>query len=194
MKKNINAGDLKERIQVMKLEYDEDKNEWTWNLSHKSRCKADLGERKNLFSEVGIGARDVTFTVRHRADLTLMNAISWFNHGTWEHCFISSIIPLNGLYDQVHCARVETVRCLAEANHDPTGSYFPGVLTEKYIRYEDFDPYSGNLTVHVLVTPKNITLKRGSLVDVAGTPYKVLLGHTLDVWKNEYEIALNEDL
>ena len=55
-------------------------------------------------------------------------------------------------------------------------------------------PYSTNIITYVLVTPKAVTLQRGSVVSVNGTDYAVLLAHVLDPYKNEYEICRTEDL
>lgn len=194
MERTIDAGSLRDRLIILKFTFFPEENEWRWVEAHASAGKAQLSEKKNLFSAVGIGARDVSFTVRHRADLTLANAIRWKGPEGWEHCFIASILPLDRRYDTVRCARVELARCLAEANHAPTGAYFPGVLAEKYVGHEQLDPLAVNTTTYVLVTPKAVELKRGSIVEVDGTPYQVLLGHYLDGWKNEFEIGRTEDL
>ena len=46
----------------------------------------------------------------------------------------------------------------------------------------------------VLVTPKPITLRPGSLVEVRGAAWEVLVAHELDRYKNEYEIGRRVDL
>ena len=74
------------------------------------------------------------------------------------------------------------------------GIRFPGILTEKYMKWEQPEPYSVNRLAYVLVTPKPIQLQRGGLVGVSGINYEVQLAHTLDPYKNEYEIVRTEDL
>lgn len=53
---------------------------------------------------------------------------------------------------------------------------FPAVLTEKYLKHEQLEPYAINLITYVLVTPPSVELKRGGLVQVDGTAYEVQLG------------------
>ena len=68
------------------------------------------------------------------------------------------------------------------------------MLTEKYVRYEQPDPYAVNRLTYVLVTPKAVVLQRGGLVTVNGVNYEVQTAHTLDQWKNEYEVFRTDDL
>ena len=51
-----------------------------------------------------------------------------------------------------------------------------------------------NTLTYVLVTPKAAALEPGSLAEVDGVPYEVQVAHTLDRWKNEYEIVRVVDL
>ena len=194
MDKSIDAGALRERLRVLELRHDAEANAWRWETAWNTRASAALSEKRNLFSGVGVGARDVAFTLRRRDELTPHNAILWYGRGGWEHCFITAISPIDRLYDAVRCARVEILDCLAEANHAPTGARFPGVLTEKYVSHDSPDLHDINTTCHVLVTPKQIEMKRGSIVEVGGEPYHVMLGHYLDGFKNEYEIVREVDL
>ena len=46
----------------------------------------------------------------------------------------------------------------------------------------------------VLVTPKPIAITPGDLVRIAGKPYVVQVVHVLDMYKNEYEITVVEDV
>ena len=75
---------------------------------------------------------------------------------------------------------------------------FPGVLTEKYARYEREETHAENATSYVLVVPKEIQLKAGDLVTVQEGPaqgvYNVQICHVLDPHKNEYEIAWRGDV
>lgn len=192
----IDAGALRDRVCLLALGYDEEHRRWSWEpvLGCFLRVSAELSEKTNLFSKVGIGARDVSFVLRHWNDLSPANALSWDGPGGWEHCFITAVEPIDRLYDRVRCARVSLADCIAEANHEPTGPQFPGILTEKYVGHEQLDPLAVNIITYVLVTPKAVELKRGSIVEVDGVPYEVLTGHLLDQWKNEFEIGRTVDL
>lgn len=194
MNGNIDAGSLRERLRVLELKHDAEANAWRWETAWETRASAALSEKRNLFSSVGVGARDVSFTLRRRDELTPHNAILWYGRGGWEHCFITAVTPIDRLHDAVRCARVEVADCLAEANHVPTGARFPGILTEKYVAHDTPDLHDINTTCYVLVTPKAVELKRGSIVEVGGAPFHVLLGHDLDGFKNEYEVVREVDL
>lgn len=190
----IDAGALRERLRVLELRHDAEANVYRWETAWETRASAALSEKRNIFSSAGVGARDVTFTLRRRDGLTLHNAIAWHSRGGWEHCFITAITPVNRLYDAVRCARVELADCLAEANYTPTGPRFPGILTEKYVSHASPDLHDTNITCYVLVTPKEIELTKGSIVEIGGVPWHVLLGHYLDGFKNEFEIVREADL
>lgn len=46
----------------------------------------------------------------------------------------------------------------------------------------------------VLVVPKAVTLRPGSLVEARDAAWEVLVPHELDPYKNEYEIGKRVDL
>ena len=68
------AGDLKERVEVLELAAVE--GGWAWESVRRTWAEAELTDRTNLFSKVGIGARDVRLVLR-RQSLTLHNALRW---------------------------------------------------------------------------------------------------------------------
>ena len=76
--------------------------------------------------------------------------------------------------------------------------HFPGILTEKYVRYAPEETYAKTETAYVLVTPKLISLSPGDLVTVregaAEGVYNVQVCHVLDPFKNEYEIVRRQDV
>ena len=94
---------------------------------------------------------------------------------------------------EVKAALWETVACQKDVDLDPAGYKFPGVLTEKYLGHTQERPQTSTTVTYVLVTPKAIELAPGSLVDAGGKNYEVQVCHTLDAWKNEYEIQRKED-
>lgn len=161
--------------------------------------------KKNLFSSVGIGARGAELILR-RQPLTLHNALLWGE----QHLFLSAILPEGRLHLRVQAALVEPVTCLATRTEDTVGEAgrpttaetmrmtFPGVLTEKYARYEREETHAENETSYVLVVPKAIQLKASDLVTVQEGPakavYYVTICHVLDPYKNEYEIVWQGDV
>ena len=137
---------------------------------------------KNLFSSVGIGARGAELVLR-RQPLTLHQAILWGE----QHLFLTGITKLDRMHLSVQAALVEPVACLATRTEDTVGEAgrptpaetmrltFPGVLTEKYARYEREETHAEGETSYVLVTPKAIALKAGDLVTVQEVPAKTCI-------------------
>lgn len=204
MKPSIDAGKLRDVLQVLELK-ENPKGTWTWQKVRKARGQVELSTGRNLFSTVGIGARGAEIVLR-RQDLTLHNALLWGE----QHLFLSAILPEGRLHLRVQAALVEPVTCLATRTEDTVGEAgrpttaetmrmtFPGVLTEKYTRYEREETHAENETSYVLVVPKVVQLKASDLVTVQEGPakgvYYVTICHVLDPYKNEYEIVLRGDV
>ena len=195
----VDAGEFRERIEVLKLEQDAAGSRWAADRT--VWAKAEQQDKNNLFSTVGIGARSVLFTLR-RQPLTLHNAFRWKE----RHCFLTAIKEIDRMYLEVRAALVEPVPCTAFRMVETAGAdkapartlerlvEFPAILTEKYLGFVQNVPMAQTETTYVLVTPKRIELREADLVDVAGGRYAVRVCHTLDEYKNEYEIHRKKDL
>ena len=204
MKPSVDAGKLRDVLQVLELK-ESPEGTWTWQKVRKARGAVELSTGRNLFSSVGIGARGAEIILR-RQPLTLHNALLWGE----QHLFLSAILPEGRLHLRVQAALVEPVTCLATRTEDTVGEAgrpttaetmritFPGVLTEKYTRYEREETHAENETSYVLVVPKVVQLKASDLVTVQEGPaqgvYNVQICHVLDPYKNEYEIAWRGDV
>ena len=204
MKPSVDAGKLRDVLQVLELK-ESPEGTWTWQKVRKARGAVELSTGRNLFSSVGIGARGAEIILR-RQPLTLHNALLWGE----QHLFLSAILPEGRLHLRVQAALVEPVECLATRTEDTVGEAgrpttaetmrmtFPGVLTEKYARYEREETHAENETSYVLVVPKAIQLKASDLVTVQEGPakavYYVTICHVLDPYKNEYEIVWQGDV
>lgn len=184
---SIDAGKLDKPAQVLELK-ETSAGVWEWTPIRRAWASITFQPKTNLFSKVGIGARDAAVVVR-RQSLTLHNALRWGD----IHLFLTSIVPMGRNHLDVDAAVVEVAQCQADMD-EGGGVKFPGVLTEKYLKFEQETPYATNALTYVLVTPKPIRLQRGGVVAVNGTDYAVQLAHELDPHKNEYEIARTEDL
>lgn len=206
----IDAGDLSERLELLELRETEI-GTWEWVRTGRlwAQVEVDGGNNlfssKNLFSSVGIGARNAKLVLRTRP-LNLHQALRWKG----QHLFLTGITKLDRMHLSVQAALVEPVACLATRTEDTVGEAgrptpaetmrltFPGVLTEKYARYEREETHAEGETSYVLVTPKAIALKAGDLVTVQEGPgkdvYHVTVCHVLDPYKNEYEIACRGDV
>ena len=179
---HINAGELRERVSLLDLT--ETGGSWAWAEAGMLWARAEEKTGKSLFSSVGLGASPVSFTVRRR-ELTLRNALLWRG----KHCFLTGIRDNGRLYLDVEAALVTPVTCVYR------GMSFPAVRTEKYTAWRQESPMSVNLLTFVLVVPKAVPeLTPGELVTVAGEAWEVRVLHTLDEYKNEYEVGRTVEL
>ena len=201
---SIDAGKLNQLVEILTIKKSPAET-WIWQSTRPARAQVELSTRSNLFSQVGVGARGAELVLRRQA-LTLHQAILWGE----QHLFLTAILPEGRLHLRVQAALVEPVQCLVTRTEDTVGEAgrptttetmrvsFPGVLTEKYARYEREETHAENETAYVLVVPKVIALKAGDLVTVQEGPaqgvYNVQVCHVLDPYKNEYEIVWRGDV
>lgn len=178
----VDAGALRERSAVLELR--ETEEGWAWAQARRTWMSAEAGTGRNLFSAVGVGARDYSLVLR-RQRLTLHNAIAWRG----RHLFLTSITPRGRGHLEVHAALVPTADVVCRR----TGRRFPAVLTEKWSGYQREDSHGETNMGFVFVTPKAVTLRVGDLLTSGGRVYAVETAHELDEYKNEYEAAWRGD-
>lgn len=195
------AGMLRERVELLGLV--EKDGGWEWVRYAEVWAGVELTGKNCLFSKIGIGARAAELTLRRRA-LTLHQAARWRG----RHLFLSEITEPERGWLSVQAAAVEVTECTGrhrEATVDrdrgnrPVRTVgppftFPGVLTERYVRYEREETHATAGVGLVLVAPKPVVLDEGDFVDALGARYYVTAVHPLDPWKNEYEIERREDV
>lgn len=179
----IDAGELRERIEI--LEFMKIASSYSWEVSRNSWAKVEPASKKRIFSAYATSTEGINFTIR-RQELSRANAIRFAGH----HCFITSIVPLGRLHLRVEAALVDIVQC----EDKYTETRFPAVMAEIYARHSELEPMDINTLRHVLVTPKEIELIPGKLVNVADEPWPILVAHNLDPWHNNYEIGRTVDL
>ncbi|MBQ3072678.1 MAG: hypothetical protein IJD20_05250 [Oscillospiraceae bacterium] len=175
--------------EVLRLSAEE--NVVRWKPIRRIRMYAERLPRPALFSANGLSSEGWRFTIR-ALDLRITDAIRW----NGRHYFLTSIVqtPARPGFLTVEAAKVKLVDCVAAKETTCPGPAFQAVLTEKYIRHEQHSPDAVNLICYVLVTPKCVALAPGSLVEIDGAPYEVLVAHKLDEAKNEYECLRKADL
>lgn len=187
----MDAGKLNEKLLVLDI------SGGVWTPMRTTWGSAEQKDKKNLFSSVGIGARAVEFVVRRQA-ITLHNAICWRG----QHCFLTSIIDEGKGHLKISAALIEPTMCSAtrgvktkNALNNPITVQealcsFPACVTEKYMGFSVQQPQSQLEETLVLVCPKFVMLKTGDLVTVGARGiYAVTVPHTLDDYKNEYEVV-----
>lgn len=200
----VDAGSLSERLELLELRQTAEQT-WEWVPIRRVWAKVEQTTKTNLFSKVGVGARDAAVVIR-RQPLTLHQALRWKG----QHLFLTSITKRDRMHLDVQAALVSVVTCIGQGYTTTVGAgnrpekqekperTFPGVLTEKYVRYETEDSYAKAKRLLVLVTPKAVELLEGDLVTVTQGPaaavYNVQTRHVLDEYKNEYEILYSRDI
>ncbi len=191
----MDAGKLDEKLSILTL------SGGAWAEAGTTWGSAEQKDKTNLFSRVGIGARAVEFVVRKR-EITLNNAICWRG----RHCFLTSIVDEGKGHFKITAALIEPTACTATRGVKTKNSInnpvtvpealcsFPACVTEKYMGFAVQQPQSRVEETLVLVCPKPVVLKTGDLVTVgARGVYVVTVPHTLDDYKNEYEIVATRE-
>ena len=185
---HIDAGKLNQPLKVLELR-ETGGGVWEWVPLRTAWAQVEQTAKTNLFSKVGVGARDAAVVIR-RQSLTLHNALRWGE----RHLFLTAITQRGRGHLDVSAALVAVDTVRLREDETTQAMTFPGVLTEKYARHEQEWPMSVNELGLVLVTPKPITLRPGCLVEAQGAAWEVLVPHELDEYKNEYEIGRRADL
>ena len=194
----MNPGELNERVQILTLKTEA--GIMRWEVFKNIWAKVEITGKTNYFSKVGMGVLSVKFTMR-RQSLSLYDAICFRG----RHYFITGITPISNLHMEVETAKIEPVPCVQFSNETTLDQLnrpvdeqkpaltFPGMLVEKYLRSNTETGHDEGEITLVLVTPKQVQVDAGKLIEVQGKPYKVTACHMLDEYKNEYEIIRTED-
>lgn len=174
------AGSLKERVKVLRLM--QTGNGYKWAEKSAAWAKAERTGRASLFSANGLGAEGWRFVLRvmdfRVTDLLQCNG----------RYFFPTYVEKDGGYLVAETGLVQVYECNQE------GMNFPGVLTERYVGHQQQTPYDMNVIDYVLITPKEIKLDVGGIVQVGDTAYAIRTAHTIDTVKTEYEIRRVVDL
>lgn len=191
----MDAGKLNERIDLLQYADGE------WQEACTLWGSAEQSEKSNLFSSVGIGARNVEFVIRRR-QISLHNALKWRE----KHCFLTGITDVGRGHLRVTAALIEPVACKSfrsstthNANRNPVHTPeplfdFKACVTEKYMGFMQQQPQAQIKETLVLVTPKSVELKMGDIVAISERGrYFVTLPHTIDEFKNEYEVQRTKE-
>ena len=97
----IDAGKLNKAAQVLELR-ETAPGVWEWTPVRRAWASITFQSKTNLFSKVGIGARDAAVIVR-RQPLTLHHALRWGD----THLFLTSIVPMGRNHLEVDAAVIK---------------------------------------------------------------------------------------
>lgn len=200
----VGAGDLRDRGRILIL-MERMPGVFAWVRDRPVWMQVELDSRKNLFSSVGLGARNAKLTIRTQR-LSLYEAIAWGGRAL----YITSMVVGRDGRTACEAAVVDFTDCTAsvegeisrDARNRPVLGIrrtirFPAVVTEQYVHYARDESHGVSSAGLVLVVPKAVpTLKAGDLVTLEGAqggPYDVQTAHLLDPYKNEYEIVRHQD-
>ena len=199
----MNAGHLQQRIELLEL-VEVDGN-FSWQMLRPAAAtipKVNLSAQtlRSRFSAIGKTVEPIVFQIR-RQPLTLDHAIRYKG----QHCHLTKIADEERIFHKVEAGIVRVETCTAylpleldegiDFPHGYTVDFtFPAALTEKYVRFVDENPMNTNEFSLVLVVPKAVRLKPGTIVEVLGEPYEVRIPHELGLHQNEYEVVRSFDL
>ena len=208
MAESIDAGALDQRLELLEL-VETSPGVFEWTTTCRTWGRVTTGKNA-VFSPHAASAPGVEAVIRRRA-LDLHHALRWRDcTGTLWHLAPASITPMDRMHLAVQAAMVRPCTCLATRTEDTVGPagrptkaetmrvQFPGILSQKYARYEREETHDTGQIRYVLVTPKAISLQAGDLVTVEGGLgqglYHVTVVHSLDPWRGEVEIDRAEDV
>ena len=200
------------KIEVLRLQKTgEEPPAYQWATAESRWAQGELTGKSNLFSQVGIGLRGAEFRLHRAGGITLFDAVRWRG----EHYFLTGIQQEGPAEAVLTAALAQPIPCTAWRMGGKTpGAYgqpkeyrraleFPGILVEKWQGYRQGSPQGIVESTQVLVAPKAVELRVGDRVttgagrtgpeDNGGPTYEVQIPHTLDPYKNEYELYRYEE-
>ena len=99
----LDAGRLSERLEVLELQ-ETSTGVWAWATVRRAWAQVEQTTKTNLFSKVGVGARDAAVVLR-RQSLTLRQALRWKG----RHLFLTAITDRDRGHLDVAAALVNPV-------------------------------------------------------------------------------------
>lgn len=196
----MNPGELVDRVKVMRYTRDEGGN-YAWVHAKSIWAKAELTAKTSIYAKFGQSAGQVLFTARKRA-YALGDMLYW--DGGMH--YVIGIRPINRMYVTLDTARVSVRTCTAKpvrvtynALNRPVYTDAPMytlqvIAAERYYGSSQDTPQTTTRRTLVLVTPKDIDLKAGDLIEFDDADYVIRVRHDLDDIKREYEIERKDDV
>jgi hypothetical protein len=191
----LKAGALNKRISLMSFDGG------TWTFLHGLWTQATAKERV-IYSPYAVGVPGMEFIIR-KIDITPAYAFQFAG----QHYMLTEPFEEieGGAGLKISAAAVTLTTCTREAPGYTMGALnrpvasapvifeFPGVLAQKYVRWQQQEPNAVAEDGLILTTPKEIALATGDIIKIAGAPYAVRACYTLAAYRNDYEIVKEAD-
>lgn len=192
----------KDKLSLLRISNMGEPPEISWQSAGTLWAQVERQDKNNLFSKVGVGVKSALISIVPRNDITLHDAMEW----NGKHLFLTSIDCKSPACMEIIAALIEPTLCVAtrgkkgrNALNNPVSIQeplcsFPACVTEKYMGFTVQQPQSQVEETLVLVCPKSVLLETGDLVTVGERGvYSVTIPHTLDEFKNEYEVIRTKE-
>ena len=200
------STELKEKVEILGLSRQEATGNYVWEPIRRSWAAVQLNlSKRNIFSTIGIGARDATLILRSTVPVTMFNAVRWKEQFFFITSLVSSVSKDRYDIKAAICDPITlTAKPQAKTSRDNLNRpiisqlpafLFPGILTELYQRNTADEVLRSGTTTVALIAPKAIMLRAGDLIQQGDdAPYMVRQVLDLDPYKNEYVLERQEDI
>ena len=196
----MNPGELRERAEILTLK--ETDGIYRWEKEKAVWCRYQETGKKNLFSKVGVGAAgaeillrempvDLTRAMRVRGQFLFLTDIR--REGTAPRGSKGQAAQGTPVTATVSRQRAGIGENGYPENTVETVAECPVCLTEKFLRSSDETAAVESTARLVAVAPKVLVCIPGDRMEIGGDTYRVEVCHTLEPYKNEYEIERVED-
>ena len=196
----MNPGELRERAEILVLK--ETDGVYQWEKEKAVWCRYKETGKKNLFSKVGVGAAgaeillremplDLTRAMRVRGQFLFLTDIQ--REGTAPRFWKVRAAMVTPAIAAVSRQRAGISENGYPENRVERVAVCPVCLTEKYLRNSDEKAAVESTVCLVAVAPKALACIPGDRMEIDGAVYRVEVCHTLEPYKNEYEIERVED-
>lgn len=191
---------LDKKVELLTLQKQADGN-FSWIQEKTLWTSMETTTKTNLFSKIGIGVRTTEFTLRATNGITQHHAL----RRNGQLYFITAILQESKLLSKIVAANVKPLEWTLYHGETDDGVYadsyeamkqftFPAPCVEKYMKYAQEIPMAQTEISYVIVTPKAIKLKVDDILKSSIGAFVVQACHTLDEYKNEYEIYRKGDV
>lgn len=192
------ARALRQRVEILQCTAGADG--WSWRPRKTTWARVEKTGKLALFSRVGAGQEGWRVTLRAQP-LTLHEALRWKG----KFLFLSDLTePCSGWLEaaavQIEPWAVTVVHRARTRNEigrpallDRGSLSFPACVVEKYVGFTSHDTHAASVQRLVAICPKAVEVRVGQILQANGVSYQVRAAHTLDPYKNEYEIIREAD-